>query len=204
MTGNGRDLQLSLPGLELPSAAGMGAAVSRRFPDPRPRASGSHGSRRERAIAAVEAATSHVETLIERVTGIDKALPDPDGDYPVRFRDALYFVRVDGDGDEPVVRVYSPVLLDVPASAELFEAINAVNASLGFCRCLLLDDRVVIEAEHLGLTLRTDDFRELTHHVASASDFFGSTLIQRFGGRRPLADLPDDEDEAPKRTGMYL
>ena len=41
--------------------------------------------------------TSYVETLIERITGVDKAVPDADGDYPVRHQDALYFIRVAGN-----------------------------------------------------------------------------------------------------------
>ena len=41
-------------------------------------------ARREYGSTAVDMVNSHVETLIERVTGVDKAAPDGDGDYPVR------------------------------------------------------------------------------------------------------------------------
>jgi len=164
-------------------------------------------SRPEYASPAVEIVTSHVETLIERVTGVDKAIPDNDGDYPVRFRDALYWVRITGSDEQPLVRVFSQVLSDLVPSAELFEAINQINSQLGFCRCFFLEGRVVIETEHLGLTLRTDDFRELAQNVAAASDCFGLTLNERFGGNRPFGDEnPEGEFTAPPRcpTGLYL
>lgn len=67
-------------------------------------------ARPEYASPAVEIVTSHVETLIERITGVDKAVPDNDGDYPVRFRDALYWVRVSGSDEHPLVRVFYHVL----------------------------------------------------------------------------------------------
>lgn len=163
--------------------------------------------RAEFGSTAVEMVTSHVETLIERVTGVDKAIPDSDGDYPMRFRDTLYWVRVAGNEEQPIVRVFSQVLSNLTPSPELYEAVNQVNARLGFCRCFFLEDRVVIETEHLGLTIRTDDFRELTHNVAAASACFGSILSERFGGRRPF-DAEPAEEEGPSAhtapTGLYL
>ena len=50
---------------------------------------GTRSSYLESAVSA-EMVTSHVETLIERLTGVKKAEPDADGDYPIRYRSALY------------------------------------------------------------------------------------------------------------------
>ena len=47
-----------------------------------------------------------VESLLERLTGSEKVVPGADDDYPVRFRGALYYVRLVGDVD-PVVQVFS-------------------------------------------------------------------------------------------------
>lgn len=164
-------------------------------------------ARREHGNTAVEMVTSHVEMLIERVTGVNKAIPDSDGAYPVRFQDALYWVSVTGNGEQPVVRVFSQVVSNLAPRPELYEAVNQVNACLSFCRCFFLADRVIIETEHLGMTIRTEDFRELTQNVAVASASFGSTLIERFGGRLPFATDVDEEDvtAAPTApTGLYL
>jgi hypothetical protein len=103
--------------------------------------------RRERSGTALDIVTSHVETLIERVVGVEKAMPDDDGDYPVRHRDAVCFVRVTGPEEQPVVRVFSHVVSNVEASPEVYETINEVNTRLSFCRCFLIEDRVYIETD---------------------------------------------------------
>lgn len=94
--------------------------------------------------------TSHVETLIERITGTDRARPDDDGDYPARYRDAAYYVRVAGTDDRPIVRVFSTVVADIEPTPGLYEAINDINSQLGFCRSFWVKGQVLIEAEHLG------------------------------------------------------
>src|SRR3954466_10844053 len=97
--------------------------------------------------------TSHIETLIERVTGVEKATPDEDGDYPVRYKDARYYVRVAGNDERPIVRVFSTVVDVIEPSPDLYEAINDINSRLGFCRCFWVENQVLIETEHLGLTI---------------------------------------------------
>ncbi|MEY3619165.1 MAG: hypothetical protein RL726_1863, partial [Actinomycetota bacterium] len=41
-------------------------------------------------------AASHLETLIERLTGVHKAVPDAEGDYSVHLRGATFMTRIDG------------------------------------------------------------------------------------------------------------
>ena len=148
--------------------------------------------------------TSHVETLIERITGVDKATADHDGDYPVRYRDALYYVRVAGNDARPIVRVFSTVVADIEPSSDLYEAVNDINTRVGFCRCLWVNGQVLIESEHLGMTIRTEDLLELTESVASASDHFGPKLIERFGGKLAFDDSKGDAYVEPPTPGMYL
>lgn len=148
--------------------------------------------------------TSHVETLIERITGVEKAAADGDGDYPVRYRDALYFVRVAGNDARPIVRVFSTVVDEVEPTPDLYEAINDINTRLGFCRCFWVQGQVLIETEHLGLTIRTEDFFELADHVGSASSYFGPRLVDRFGGKLAFDDSKGDEYVEPRTPGMYL
>jgi hypothetical protein len=148
--------------------------------------------------------TSHVETLIERITGVDKAVSDHDGDYPVRYKDALYYVRVAGNDARPIVRVFSTVVADVEPSPDLYEAVNDINTRLGFCRCFWVNGQVLIETEHLGMTIKTEDFLELAENVASASDHFGPKLIERFGGKLAFDDSKGDAYVEPPTPGMYL
>ncbi len=164
-------------------------------------------ARREHVSTVAEMVTSHVETLIERVTGIEKAVPDCDGVYAVRLQGVVYYVRILGAGDQPLVQIFSPVVCNVTATAELFQAVNEVNTRLGFLRCVFNEDSVVIEIEHLGTTLRTEDFRELSKHIVGSSAFFGPMLRERFGGTLPYS-VGAAEDEAPTGAaatiGLYL
>lgn len=147
---------------------------------------------------------SHVETLIERITGLDKATADHDGDYPIRFKDALFYVRVAGDDTRPIVRVFSTVVTDVEPSADLYEAVNEINTRLGFCRCFWVGGQVLIETEHLGGTIGTEDLFVLADHVASASNLFGARLVERFGGKLAFDDSKGDDYVEPPFPGMYL
>lgn len=147
---------------------------------------------------------SHVETLIERITGVDKAKADDDGDYPVRYRDARYFIRVAGNDDRLIVRVFSTVVANVQPSPDLYEAINDINTRIAFCRCFHVNEQVLIETEHLGMTIKTQDLFELTDNVASASNHFGPKLVERFGGVLAFDDSKGDEYVEPPMPGMYL
>ncbi len=148
---------------------------------------------------------SHVETLIEQLTGVDKAVPDHDGDYPIRYRSALYYVRVVNDR-VPVVQVFSVAVSDIDCSDPLLLALNEVNAQLHFCRIFWVRRQVLIESEHLGMTLEEDDFRECAAAVAAASDHFAPLLVDQFGGKRAFEDEKTDTYEPPpiEQTGLYL
>jgi hypothetical protein len=146
---------------------------------------------------------SHVETLIERVTGINKATPDAHGNYLVQYRGGNYCIRVDDSRDQPIVRIFTPVVTDLGASPGLFEALNNVNTQLEFCRCFHVSECVSIEAEHLGATIRTEDFQELVDRVAAASAALGSALTKEFGGRRAFAEA-DRPKDTELMTGLYL
>jgi len=147
---------------------------------------------------------SHVETVIERVTGIDRATPDSDGDYQVLYRGGHYYVRIVEIGDQPIVRVYSPVIKDLEASPELFEAVNYINTRLNFCRCFLVGDSVMIETEHLGTTIRSDDFRMLSEHVTAATAVFGRMLVEKFGGMAAPDETLGDSSSIEPVPGLYL
>ena len=50
---------------------------------------------------------AYAESLLEQVLKSDRVRPDKDGDYPVRYQSALYYVRiVPGQSDDPVVQVF--------------------------------------------------------------------------------------------------
>jgi hypothetical protein len=54
---------------------------------------------------------AYAESLLEQVLKTDRVRPDKDGDYPVRYQSALYYVRiVPGQSDDPVVQVFAIAL----------------------------------------------------------------------------------------------
>jgi hypothetical protein len=154
---------------------------------------------------SVEMVTSHVETLIERLTGIDKAKPDKDGDYPIRYRSALYYVRVDGP-QKPVVQVFSIAVGDIEFTDALAGELNAINSKLHFCRTFWVRGQVLIESEHLGMSVTEADFRECAFNVAEATDAFAAGLAERHGGQLAFDDAKEADYTPPSAdgTGMYL
>jgi hypothetical protein len=67
-----------------------------------------------------------------------------------------------------------------------------------------VNGQVLIETEHLGMTIKTEDLFELTEHVASASNHFGPKLVERFGGKLAFDNSKGDEYVEPPNPGLYL
>ncbi len=95
---------------------------------------------------------------------------------------------------------------DIECSDPLLRALNEVNAQLHFCRIFWVRYQVLIESEHLGMTLEEDDFRECADNVAAASDHFAPLLAKQFGGQRAFEDEKTETYEPPplEQTALYL
>ena len=89
---------------------------------------------------------SHVEKLIERLTGTDKVKAGADGDYPSRYRSALYYVRV-VRARLPVVQVFSVAVDGIAFSSGLARELNDINSREHYCRAFWVRDQVLVEAE---------------------------------------------------------
>ena len=148
---------------------------------------------------------SYVETLVERLTGTEKAQSDADGDYPIRFRNALYYVRVVHAAD-PVVQFFSIAVSDVPLTKKLALDLNEINSRIRFCRAFWVDGQVLFESEHLALSLDQDDFGACTDAVARATNEHAEALARHHGGRRAFEEAKDPEYTPPDEqlTGLYL
>lgn len=154
--------------------------------------------------ASADMVTSHVETLIERLTGVEKAQADADGDYPIRYRSALYYVRV-VRAWKPVVQVFSVAVDGIQFTDALGRELNEINTHLYFCRTFWVGGQVLVEAEHLGPTLTEADFHECALRVAEATDTFAKGLAERHGGRLAFEEskTPEYAPPADDRIG-YL
>jgi hypothetical protein len=152
----------------------------------------------------LDIARSHLETLIERVTGMPKAVADDQGDYLIKTDYASFLARVDGT-DKPIIRMYSVIVKDVPKSSELLDAINDINTQLAFLRAMWVDEYVLIETETLAMTTAPDDFLEMSMRILQASDFFGPAISKQFGGTPSFQNSRTDQTPThePERPG-YL
>jgi hypothetical protein len=70
----------------------------------------------------------YVRDLIERITGV-RPDPDTDGDLPVHFHGAQFFVRVIASAANPWIQVFSVAVADVQESPGLMTRLNQINAS---------------------------------------------------------------------------
>ena len=154
--------------------------------------------------ASADMVTSHVETLIKRLTGAEEVTVDPDGDYPIRYRNALYFVRV-VPAWKPVVQIFSIAVDGIQFTEALARDLNEINAGLHFCRTFWVRGQVLVESEHLGPSLTEADFHECALHVAEATDAFAESLAERHGGRLAFEESKEPEYALPadERVG-YL
>ena len=140
--------------------------------------------------------SAYLESVIEQLTGIEKAEPDHEGDYSVELGGARYWARVDGT-DPAIVRVYSTVLMGLEPTPDLYEALNDINARMAFLRAFMVQGMVIFEHEHLGLSMDVEEFANSISTIASASDFFGPQLHEQFGGVQGFHESKTEEYEAP-------
>jgi hypothetical protein len=142
--------------------------------------------------------TAYVEKLLDAQTGSDRVVADGDGDYPVRFGSALYYVRLTGEPD-PDVQVFAVALQEVPASAELLAELNEINSRIRFARIFHIQQEVLVETNLAGESVDPLGFRTACEAVAQVAGKVGPTLAKKYGGRVFYVA----SDYAPQ-TGMYL
>jgi hypothetical protein len=152
------------------------------------------------AVINTDMIKAYVESLLEDLTEAEKVRPDHDGDYPIKYRSAQYYVRV-LDGREPVVQIFAVAVADVKGTDSLMRDLNEINTQLRFCRAFWVRDQVLFEGEHLGLT--RNDFNERIAAVASAADHFGGELAaRRAHGIRRRAGRGLHHTGRPARRGL--
>ena len=142
--------------------------------------------------------TAYIEKLLGEQTGSDRIAADEDGDYPVRFGNARYYVRLVGDPD-PDVTVFAVALHDVPASAELLTDLNDLNSKLRFARAFHAREGVLVKADLLGESVDPEGFHTTCSIVGRLANSIGTSLEKKYGGRRDIVSTDDEP-----RIGMYL
>jgi Putative bacterial sensory transduction regulator len=76
---------------------------------------------------------AYVEKLLAVLTDTPRVAPDRDGDYPVRFGSALYYVRL-VSAEDPDVQVFAVAVDGIEQSPELLAELNDLNCRIRFGR----------------------------------------------------------------------
>ena len=147
---------------------------------------------------------SYVRDLLGSIVG-ERPEPDQDGDLPVPYLGAQFYVRI--VGEDPVVQVFAVAVADVDASPELHAALNAINADLHFARAFHVASQVLVEHEIWGTDVNPANLEHACRHVASGADYYGKLLARDFGGRPVFEEQKQPDYEASSARvgyGQYL
>lgn len=123
---------------------------------------------------------SYTRDLLQQLTG-ERPEPDHDGDLPIQYGGASFYVRVEGASD-PVVQVFAVVLADLESSPDLLGALNDINTQLKFARAFYVQNQLLIESEIWGSDLNMSNFHYACKNVAISTDAHGNALLKAFGG----------------------
>ena len=103
------------------------------------------------------------------------------GPVTIRCGSALVHIRL-VDCEPSIVRVFSPVVKQIPSSPDLLTELNRINANTNFIRLFWRDDAVYAADELLATTLDLDELVVATELVADVADHYDHLLTERFGG----------------------
>jgi hypothetical protein len=105
---------------------------------------------------------------------------DADGDIPIRWGSVVVYVRV--LEDNPVIRIFSPLVRDVQITDALREAVNELNKNHLFITAFWADDVVLLTADLSGAPFVPQQLLNLLNVVAETADSLDDQLHQRFFG----------------------
>ena len=131
----------------------------------------------------------YVEKLLTEWLQTDKLIIDDDGDVPIHYNSALYYVSL-LDREPPLVRVWSIVLRNIKKTPELLDAINEANTTILECRMFWYDDEVRLSGEILAEELQKEELIELCDAISKLADEYDDKLKEKFGGELGYTEPP--------------
>ena len=137
-----------------------------------------------------------MEAVLCRALDLDEITRDEDGDIPIPRGSTVLFIRKH-NGKSPFVEVFAPLLQNFRMSAEVYEAMNALNSSVPLAKATVNNDGNVItlSAELLATTLSASELMFVVDIIGGAADHFDTMLQKRFGGNTLLSDQYDDSTD---------
>jgi hypothetical protein len=152
-------------------------------PDPAPTAAsvGSNRAPEPDSAAALDVFRAHVARALAQLLDRDELITNDDGEWPVKAGSAIVIVRVI-EGLPPVLQLYSPVLRGVALTAELLEALNAINGRIRYGRAFVANHVVIVAMELPGVDLTPAHVAFACAELGNLADHMDDSLRGRFGG----------------------
>ena len=128
---------------------------------------------------------------VAQVLEVEQVNQDPDGDIRIRYGSTMCFVR--GIEDPPSVRLFAPMVVDVPRSPALLEDLNDINLNITVGRVVHTPaNEVIFSLELYGEQLTVEIIRASLDAATTIADHFDHQLQSRFGGKTLFAEVSDD------------
>lgn len=112
--------------------------------------------------------------------GTGELVVDEDGDIPIRWGSAVVYVRV--LQENPVIRIFSPLVRNVQVTDELRDAVNELNKDHLFINAFYADGVVMLTADVPGAPFVPHHLVNLLNTVAETADSLDDQLHSRFSG----------------------
>jgi hypothetical protein len=128
---------------------------------------------------------------VAQILEVDRVSRDPDGDIRVRYGSTMCFVR--GIEDPPSVRLFAPMVVEVPRTPALLEDLNDINLNITVGRVVHTPaNEVLFSLELYGEQLTVEIIRASLDAATTIADHFDHQLQSRFGGKTLFAEVSDD------------
>jgi Putative bacterial sensory transduction regulator len=128
---------------------------------------------------------------VAQVLEVEQVSQDPDGDIRIRYGSTMCFVR--GIEDPPSVRLFAPMVIDVPRTPALLEDLNDINLNITVGRVVHTPaNEVLYSLELYGEQLTVEILRASLDAATTIADHFDHQLQARFGGKTLYAEVSDD------------
>lgn len=119
---------------------------------------------------------------------------DRDGDYVLHHESAVVFVSLREMGDKPdsnvVVRAFSPLVVDVPLTADVYKWVATEGQQFFFGHCQLLEDddnpklgRILFGYSIVGNDLDPNELLNLVFVAMVTGNQLDNMLKDKFGGQ---------------------
>src|SRR2546423_12302011 len=128
----------------------------------------------------------YLEKLLCEWLGVPVIATDDAGRYRLRVGPSGFLVEV-VDFEPVLVRVWSPVAVNVTKSIELLETINSLNSNGLGLRAFFLDESVILATELVAETLDPRELDFACHLLAGAAAQRGPGPGGGLGGRTAVA-----------------